>query len=232
MFTQVGFFHFLFNMLILYWFGMIFQEFMGNRRLLPVYIMGGLSGLLLFMLSYNIAEWTDFKTGIVDQASVIGASAGVMAVLFASATLLPEHRLNLLLLGPVKLKYIALALVVIDIIGIPRENAGGHIAHLGGALYGFLFVTQLKKGSDWGKWMENLFEKINGWIKGIGQRPGPKVVYRRQQSANNSSERPKPRSSKIDQDRVDEILDKISQSGYDSLTSEEKQILFRASKEN
>jgi membrane associated rhomboid family serine protease len=217
MFVHEGFFHILFNMLILYWLGRIFCEYLGSRKLVPVYIMGGFAGAVLYIAVYNfVPAFAD----AVAYSRLIGASAGVIAVMVATATLVPNYSIPLLFIGPVKLKYIAVFSIIIYLISIPEGNAGGNIAHLGGALMGFIYTRSLQKGNNPGAWIEKIADIISG--KG---RPRMKVV--------NS---PKKKSSYFGgtvtqrEKAVDEILDKISKSGYSSLSEEEKEILFRASK--
>ena len=207
MFTHKGLFHILFNMLWLYWMGRIFEEFLNNRQFVFTYFAGGISGAILFIVFYNI--FPAFSDNLY-SALLIGASASVMAVVVATATLLPEYTIQLLFFGAVRLKYLAIVYVILDIIAMAGANAGGSIAHLGGAVMGYTFIKRLQAGSDWSK----LFSK----------RPKLKPIP-------NRSGRSRDVSSRLpDQDAIDLILDKISKSGYESLTKEEKQQLFNASK--
>lgn len=207
MFSHKGLFHIFFNMLWLYWMGRIFEEYLNNRQFTFTYFAGGFAGALLFILFYNI--FPAFNDNL-QFALLIGASASVMAIVVATATLLPEYTIPLLLFGSVRLKYLAIVYVILDLIAIPGANAGGSIAHLGGAALGYIFIMQLRKGNDWSK----LFMR----------KPKLKPIP-------NKSPRPKSASTRLpDQDAIDRILDKISKSGYESLTKEEKQQLFNASK--
>lgn len=225
MFAHEGVFHLVFNLLFLYWFGRIIQEFIGNRHLLPLYILGGLSGAFLMVLSYNIFPGLSTEVAYV---RALGASAGVMAIVVGAATLVPNYTVFLILLGPVKLKYIALVLVILDFVGMAGLNGGGAIAHLGGALMGFIYIRQLHVGHDWATPFDKSLSFISGLFK--GKRKGPRVVYKRETAtAGGSSKRPSPEQGQRDQARIDSILDKINQSGYDSLTKEEKEFLFRYS---
>jgi membrane associated rhomboid family serine protease len=210
MFMHAGIFHILFNMLWLYWFGQIFEEYLGNKRTIGLYLLGGLTGALFFVAAYNIFPL--FST-LVTDSTVVGASASVMAVIVATATLLPDYSISLILIGPVKLKWIALFYVVIDFLSIAGPNAGGEFAHLGGALFGFIYIKQLQRGRDW-----------IGAITGIFRSRSKMKVAAKNSDKNQSG---KPR-----QEEIDRILDKISQTGYDSLNKQEKEILFRASKDN
>src|SRR5512133_2587205 len=154
MFTHYQFLHILFNMLMLYWFGIIFMQYLSSRQLLSTYIMGGLAGALLYILFINgFPGLREYLGG-----AMLGASAAIMAIVVAISVYVPNYTLNLLILGPVKLKYIAIAFVTMDIIMIASDNAGGNIAHLGGAIYGFLFISQLRKGRDIGNWVNILLD--------------------------------------------------------------------------
>ncbi len=214
MFYHESFLHILFNMLWLYWFGQLFLSFFSQRQLTWVYLLGGLTGALFYILAFNI--FPVFK-GYADISMALGASASVLAVVIAVATLQPNFTVYLLFLGPIRLKYLALITVTLDIISIPISNAGGHIAHLGGAVFGFIYVMLLNKGTDLAK----PFYRIGG-IK-FPHRKKLKVSYRRPETDYDYNYR-KAQNNK----RIDEILDKIARSGYDSLTKEEKDILFRA----
>jgi membrane associated rhomboid family serine protease len=205
MFMHAGIFHILFNMLWLYWFGQIFEEYLGKKRTVGLYLMGGLAGAFLFILCYNTVPL--FAN---ESAPLVGASASVMAIIIGTATLLPDYTISLILIGPVKLKWIALFIIVIDFFGIVGPNAGGEIAHLGGALIGFTYIKQVQKGNDWIANISNIF-KPKSKLKVVSKSTSGKPAG-------------KPR-----QEEVDLILDKISQSGYDSLNRQEKEILFRAS---
>jgi len=211
MFMHAGVLHILFNMLWLYWFGQIFEEYVGKKRTLGLYIMGGLAGALLFVLAFNtIPAFTHANAAYLSV--MVGASASVMAIIVATATLLPDYTISLIFIGPVRLKWLALFFVIIDFLGITGLNAGGEMSHLGGALLGYVYIRQLQNGNDW---IGNIDKLFRG-------RPKLKIV------AKNTSKNP---SALPRQEDVDVILDKISKSGYDSLSKQEKEILFRASNE-
>lgn len=214
MFYHKEFLHILFNLLWLYWFGQLFLQFFAQRQLTWVYLLGGISGALLYILAFNLLP--PFK-GYAEKSLALGASASVLAVVIAVSTLQPNFTVYLLFLGAVRLKYLALATVVIDIISIPVSNAGGHIAHLGGALFGFLYVVMLRKGTDLAKPFYHLAS-----IK-FPKRNRMKVTYRSHNADYDYNYRKAQK-----QKQVDDILDKIARSGYDSLTKEEKDILFKA----
>lgn len=232
MFLHVGVWHILWNMLFLYWFGRIVGDFIGNQRVLPIYLLGGITGALLFFISANLMAYG------AGGRFALGASAGVMAIVVAAGTIAPEYIMRLLLLGDVKLKYIVVALVFLDLIFIPQgSNTGGHFAHLGGALFGWLFVRQLRSGNDLSLPVNQVLDTIQRFFLSIfsDKRRRPKVVYRnpnRKEHFRNSKGNASSDSQRINQqERLDAILDKIKLSGYNSLTEEEKEFLFNASKE-
>ena len=226
-FTHEGFFHILFNMLNLYWFGMLIYEYLGSKKLLSLYVLGGLAGGLLYILMYNVLPLFTVSntTGLL-----IGASASVLAIVVAAATLLPNYTFNLLLIGPIRIKYIALALVLMSWALADESgsggNAGGNIAHLGGALIGWIFIKQLQKGSDMGRPLHAVFDFFTGLFK---RRPKLKVTHRRASTAGPTNGKTTSVTGKPSQKEIDLILDKISSSGYESLSKEEKQKLFQAS---
>lgn len=236
MFLHTGFFHVLFNMLYLFWFGRIVADFIGDRRILPLYLMGGLAGAVIFVLSANTLP----NIGLY----ALGASAAVMAVVTAAGAIAPEYTIRLMFIGDVKLKYIVFVMIFLDMLSIANSNnAGGHFAHLGGALFGWLYILQLQKGRDWTLPMSNLFEGLKRWWGNWSQgnknsRQGPRVIYRKPktsaQRSGTASRRPTGGAARSDnlgyQEQLDAILDKIKESGYESLSREEKEFLFNASK--
>ena len=221
MFYHEDFFHILFNMLWLFWMGKIFQEYLGNKKLLSTYILGGISGALLYIIAYNVFP---LFSETVSYSFALGASAGVLAITIATATLLPDYRINIMFIGPVALKYIAIVSVFMDLISVSGSNAGGHIAHLGGALFGFIYVKQVKQGRDLALWFNNLIDRLATIFKG---RSKMKVSYKRAKGDDDFVS-----ARKANQERTDEILDKISKSGYGSLTNEERDFLFKTSRDS
>ena len=217
MFLHEGFNHILFNMLILYWTGKLFTEYLGNNKLWAVYIMGGMLGGILYILSFNL--FPVFQNASY-AAHLLGASAGVIAVLVATATLLPDYTVHLLLIGPVKLKYVAIVSVLLYAISIPNGNAGGQIAHLGGALFGFVMIRQLRNGTDLTSWLVRIFDR--------SAKSKMKVVARNKEGKAVAT----PFGPVATQDTIDRILDKINKSGFDSLTADEKEILYKVSGKN
>jgi membrane associated rhomboid family serine protease len=210
MFMHAGVFHVLFNMLWLYSIGQIFEDYLGTKRTLGVYLLGGLSGAVLFLAIYNIFPLFN-QSGALLVTSVVGASAAVMAVIAGAATIAPDHTIMLFGVVSIRLKWIALFYVAMGFLGITGANAGGEIAHLGGALFGFTYVRQLQNGRDMIAFIANIFKR----------KTKLKVA---------STNRDKPSSGTPRQEEVDHILDKISTTGYDNLSKQEKETLFRASK--
>lgn len=215
-------FHIFFNMLVFYWFGRLFVEYLGSDKLIAVYVLGFLAGGVLYLIVYNLVPFYQPQNATV----MVGASAAVYAVVVACATLIPNYTFYLLFLGPVRIKYIAAFYIVLSFVGTVGSNAGGNIAHLGGALIGFVYVRQLQAGVNWGNWVTIFLE----WVKGLF-KPGPKVkVSYRSATQQRKRDKSKSASDRVSQDEIDAILDKISAGGYESLTREEKEKLFNASK--
>ena len=215
MFLHEGLMHILFNMLWLYWLGKIFVEYVGSKRLVAVYLLGGISGGILFTLMSMIFP-IYFSNTIL-----LGASAGVMAVVVAIAILLPDYMIHLMFFGGVRLKYLALASFILTSVLDISQNTGGKIAHIGGALFGMIFMLQYKNGNDITKPVTAFLD----WIVGLfSKRPKIKVSYSRKVNDDEYN-----LNQKAKQQRIDSILDKISKSGYDALTKDEKDFLFKAS---
>ena len=215
MFLQEEFWHLFFNMLMLYYGGQIFLQFFSQKQLLLTYIFGGLVGALFFILAFNaFPVFENTKT----YAFALGSSASVLSILIAAATYQPEYRLNLFLLGQVKMKWIAIIFVIIDLLSIPKGNSGGHIAHLGGALWGFLYAYLLKKDFDF-----YLIFKRKARIK-VKTRNAHNYHQRPKTDEQYNAERAQ------EQEETDKILEKIAKNGYSSLSEKEKEFLFRQSK--
>ena len=225
MFLHVDFIHILFNLLWLYWFGTIFIQELGLKKLLSTYLLGGLAGGILYVISYNL--FSVFE-GTRESSIALGASASVMAVVVATATYQPERRMHLVLIGPIKIVYIALVMFILTSMVDFSVNTGGKIAHIGGALTGFLFAYYYKRGKDLTKGFDRIMDSIATWFK-----PGKdnlRVTYKRSAGQKPPADDIQYKEEKAkEQKEIDQILDKISKAGYDSLTSREKELLFKMS---
>jgi hypothetical protein len=187
--------------------------------------MGGLIGGLFYILIYNLIPFYQTR---VQSSILLGASAGVFAVVVGAATFMPNYTFFLLFLGPIKIKYIAIFYVLLSFFQIDGSNAGGDLSHLGGALIGFLYIQQLKKGNDFGQPIVSLIQFIKSLFV---RKPKIKVSYKSPRTDKKAKGQGKSESSKsVQQDEIDVILDKISEGGYESLSKEEKEKLFNASK--
>jgi membrane associated rhomboid family serine protease len=218
MFTHKDIWHILFNMLWLYWFGRIFLEYLDQRKLVAVYILGGISGAIVYILSFNIfPAFTD----VVGESVAIGASASVMAVIIAIAAYVPNYQINLLFLGRIKIIYLALINLVLFSLMDFSTNSGGKLAHIGGALFGYLYTLNLRQGKDIGKW----FNKIIDFFATLFM-PRKKLTVTYKKAATDYDFNKKKADH---QGKINLILDKISKGGYDSLTKDEKDLLFRES---
>ena len=168
MFMHAGVFHLLFNMLWLYWFGRLFLNFFSARHLRGLYILGGLCGGLLYILAYNVFP---YFSDAVYSSYLLGASASVLAIVVATAVREPEYTVQFMFIGAVRLKYVALFMVALDLLFMTSENAGGHIAHLGGALAGWWFASGLSCGHDVTKWINAVFDFLGGKWKPAPRKP-------------------------------------------------------------
>ncbi len=243
-------FHIIFNMLWLWWFGRIFTVFLDVKKTLPIYILGGLAGALLYLLCYNLIPVLQ-----PIHTTMVGASASVMAIVFATTTLSPNYEIRLFLLGDVKIKYIAAVAFIFDLVtiaaidnaNVAEANIGGALAHIGGAFMGFFLMKQLQNGNDFISPVNKFFDRISG-----KRHPKPRVVYRKRESVTTSEKKRfsdtvianinrrqeqsnlDPNSMTLDEkrDKVDEILDKIKEKGYDNISKEEREFLFTYSNES
>jgi len=220
MFTHFNFLHILFNMLVLFWFGKIFLQYLSARQMVSTYILGGLAGAILSILFINGFPGLREHLG----SPMLGASASIMAIVIAIAIYVPDYTLYMLFIGPVRLKYIALVFIIMDVLMIGSYNAGGHIAHLGGAIYGYAFISLFRKGRDIGDWLNNLLDKAVTLFK---PRPHLNVTYRK--ATKRVSDEEYNRSKVNQQKEIDRILDKIAQGGYENLSKKEKETLFKMS---
>jgi len=205
-------------MLILYFLGQLFIQFLGERKLWSVYVSGGLAGALLYILFYNVFPAYNDINGLN-----AGASAAIMSIVVAIGTYRPNLSVKPFGLFSVQLKYVVAILFVVDYVNIASTNSGGHVAHIGGGLLGFFFARQWLKGRDITSWVNKPSDFILALFKG-SKRSKMKVKYKRPVDDYDYNSR-----KKNEQEDVDRILEKISRSGYDSLSKKEKEILFRAS---
>ncbi|GAA0873009.1 rhomboid family intramembrane serine protease [Gangjinia marincola] len=226
-FLHQGFFHLLSNVIVLYFAGKIFHTYYNGKRLLNYYFLGAIVGGLLYLLSYNL--FPAFTQ--LGNSYLLGASAGVMAVLVGITTYVPNMPVRLFIFGNLKLWYITAVLVVLDVIQIPLGNAGGHIAHLGGAFLGYFYTSQLQKGKDIGTGFEKLVDSVVNLFTFKKKSP-LKTVHRTQKNSTKRTSSVKNSSASEQQQKIDAILDKISKSGYDSLSKKEKDFLFNAGKDS
>ncbi|MCI1754036.1 MAG: rhomboid family intramembrane serine protease [Flavobacteriales bacterium] len=226
MFTHQAPMHLFWNMVMLWFSGQLFESLLGGQRMLGNYLLGGLCGFAF----YALGSFMPAHLSLASNGPILGASAAVMGVFIGIAAYRPDMLVNLMLLGAVRLKYIALAVLVLDLIAIRQGgNTGGHLAHLGGALYGFVAARQLAQGKDWSlgfvTWLENLGQKLKPKKKSrmrVEKRPTGNSVPRNDVEYN--------AAKKQQQERIDAILDKISKSGYGSLSKDERDYLFKAGK--
>jgi membrane associated rhomboid family serine protease len=253
MFLHEGFFHLLWNMLYLFWFGRIFGDLLGDRRVLPLYLMGGIAGFLAYFIAFNVG---DFGSG---GSYIIGASGAVFCILTATGIFAPDYAIRLFFLGNIRLKYIVFFAIMVQIIGLGSlDNIGGTFAHIGGIVMGILFSFYLRRGSDLTEPVQNTLDWIQRkWDNLLAPskehpKPGPRAAYRGGRSVKETAAKIRPsfmrkaggsapaggaksdntpRSGMTHQEQLDAILDKIKDKGYNSLTKEEKDFLFRASNE-
>ena len=218
MFTHKDIWHILFNMLWLYWFGRIFLEYLDERKLVAVYLLGGISGALVYILSFNIFP---AFTGVVADSVAIGASASVMAIVIAIAAYVPDYTIQLFLFGRIKIKYMALAIFILTSIMDFSVNSGGKLAHIGGAFFGYFYIINLRHGHDIGKGFNRIIDFFATIFK---PRKKLKVTYKKV-----ATEYDYNKIRVEHQKRINNILDKISKRGYESLTKEEKEALFKES---
>ena len=232
-FHHANILHIAFNMLALYWFGEILQDYIGSKRLLSTYILSALAGGILFVLLYNFAPvkmWNK-DVGVVE---LLGASGAVYGVLMAVATVSGSHTIFLFLIGPVQVKYIAWFYVLVSYLALLSQNAGGNMAHLGGAFMGYFYIYQLRNGRDFGVWIHRFLSWLNGLFV---RKPKVRVAYKATKVAQKVTINNPPQGNtppqkvaqqigankyRPTQQEIDDILDKISESGYDSLSKEDK----------
>ncbi len=233
-FMHEGIWHIFWNMILLYWFGRIVGDFINNDRVLPIYVLGGLVGALTFFITANFIPFIP-EGAIAHTKFALGASAGVMAMAVAAGTLSPDYSMRLILIGEVKLKYIVGVLLLLDLVGLGgNHNTGGHFAHLGGALFGYLFIRQLQNGVDWSEPFNNFIGKVKSFFGGGKGKIVKMPRKRKRTSVFSSAGRSKGNQASDTgvmsfQEKLDSILEKIKEKGVASLTEEEKAFLKNAS---
>lgn len=224
MFVHYDFLHILFNLLWLYWFGKIFLMYFDEKKILGLYIIGGITGGLLYMLTFNL--FPAFNE-ISKVSSLIGASASIISIVLATAIYAPNFSVNLLLIssifGPIKLIWIAFFSFFLYIISITGSNPGGNIAHIGGALWGMFYMLRLKNGKD-------TISGFNNFIYNLGnifKRKKKLTISYKKNNASKMTDWDYNKNKKVEKENINDILDKIGKSGYDSLTKHEKEYLFK-----
>jgi len=223
-FLHYGFLHLLMNMLWLFFAGRMFLTFFTQKQFFGLYILSGIFAALIFIISYTLLP---IFNGI--NTPMVGASAAVMAILVAAAVYAPYYEVRLMLIGTIKLWYIAAFFIVMDLIYISAENTGGHIAHLSGALFGYLYIVLLRRGTDLSTGVSAFLDFFTNLSRSKKSAPFRKV-HRNTPSQQQHRKTAASRAKDLTQQQIDDILDKIGQSGYDSLTKDEKDFLFKVGK--
>ena len=221
-FLHAGFWHLFWNMYLLYWFGLYVLNLFTSKRFLTIYLLGAINGGLFYVLAYNL-----FPVFNNISSNLMGASAAVLAIVIFIATYTPDAMVRIFTFR-IKLWQIGLVMVLLDLFQLPSSgNAGGLIAHMGGAIFGYVYAIQLKKGNDIGIWFENFMDLLVNLFKSNKYKHF-KQVHKTKQSAPKNTKRNPTTNYQI---KIDRILDKIGKSGYDSLTKAEKDFLFKAGKD-
>lgn len=231
MFFHAGFGHLFFNMLALYWFGRIALEYYSQKQVTAIYIMGGLSGAVLYLLAYNLFPY--FETAVLNSY-LLGASGAVLAICTAVATINPNYPIRFMFIGEIKLVWLAAGMILVSLFGITGSNAGGEFAHIGGAIFGYLYAAAWKRGNDWSVTLNKTIDTVVDLFK---RKPKVKVSGSAARHSASSASRVKSdaeynKEKRRNSDAIDAILDKIKQRGYESLTAEEKRELFDRSRNN
>ena len=222
MFMHHDFIHLIFNLLTLYWFGKIFTDYFSQKQLVGLYFLGGIGGAIFYILAYNFVPNLNLH---IFFSYLIGASASVMAIIFALVRYIPDEEVNLALIGPVKLKYLGIAMLVLDVIGTTSINAGGSIAHIGGALIGFLFAHLILNSR---KDITEPINKVISWVNNLfKQNKKPKFTVHRNTSKTDEEWNVENHNRRRENnEEIDRILEKIKKTGYANLSDEEKKKLF------
>ena len=219
--------HIVGNLLWLWACGYILQDLTGNRKIIPIFIYGALAGAVAYMLAFNFIP--PLEAQLSTETRMLGASAGIMAIAIGVTTLAPNYKIFQMLNGGIPIWIITVVYLVLDMAMIPENNAGGRIAHIAGGFMGFVFMAMMKRGYDWSMWMNDLYDWANDLFNPDKPKKG-KVV--KSQLFYKSRVKPYSKSPLITQQKIDELLDKINQKGYHSLTEDEKELLKRASQED
>ena len=218
--------HILGNMIWLWAFGYILQDLTGNRKIIPIFLYGALAGALGYMIAFNVIPPLREH---ISYAQAYGASAGIMAIAIATTTLAPNYRIFTMLNGGIPIWIITVLYLIIDLATIPENNPGGHIAHIAGGLMGFWFIVMMQRGHDWSDWMNNFYDWLSNLFNPDKPKKGKPV---KSQLFYKATVQPFKKTPTVTQQKIDEILDKINQKGYHSLSEDEKEVLKRASKED
>jgi membrane associated rhomboid family serine protease len=221
-FTHYGFFHILFNLLVLYYMSRMLLNLFRPKMALNIYFLGIIAGGLAFLFVYNVIP----SQFLINTSTVVGASAGIRALIIFLGVYMAETEVRVFMFN-VKLKYIAIALVVLDVLGLFTGNQGGTVAHLGGAFLGYLYATKLRQGKDIGEGFERIMDRVVSWFQ---PKSNLKTVHRKKGKDIFAGKTKDEFNTFNKQKKIDLILDKISKSGYESLTAEEKEFLFKAGK--
>ena len=222
MFFHFEIWHIIGNMLWLWMFGYIFHDLTGNKKIIPVFIYGALGGAIAFLLAYNLSPALR-----VVNANMVGASGGIMAIVVAATLVAPGYRIFPMISGGIPLWVLTVLYLIIDLALIPVNNTGGHIAHLAGGFTGFLFVFFMRRGYDWSVGINIFFD----WVKNLFN-PDKRKKSAKDELFYKKGKQPFSKRPNLTQERIDNLLDKINQQGYQSLTAEEKELLHKASKED
>ncbi len=219
MFMHLDLMHIFFNMLCLWWFGKIFLQYLSEKQLVGIYIISGIAGALTFVAAYNIFPYFEHELA---QARLLGASGAVTGIMFTAATMAPTYKVRLFLIGEVKLRTLAFVMLLVSLINLTSDNAGGEFAHLGGAIMGYIYALLLRRGKDISAPITWTINKVKNVFK-----PRPKIKVHKYNTGSNAKT-----DAEYNQERqqanktIDLILDKIKQSGYASLSETEKKQLF------
>ena len=233
MFTHFRLGHIFFNMIVLYFSGKMLMEYLGEKRMLALYIYGGLGGGLLYIVMYALSP-------VLSSGSMVGASAGTTAILVAGALYMPNMPVRLWGIFEVKYWMLATGLVILDLLNMTGSNAGGHIAHLGGAVVAFFFIRSMRQGNEWNVYLFQIIEMVRGMLyrtpsnrkKGFSFGKSSYVKYEDVKDGRQKDKGKTTAATTADEEQLNAILDKIKDKGYDSLSKDEKAFLFKISKDS